>query len=305
MDEAAKSGNYGSFVVSAADLTDVSPELQFNYQGHHIVGLRRTDIDIADSISNNGVVIVGEGNFTFSFAMAGYFQSWTCIISTFANTIDDKDALIFSAYETAKDSCALNQELLLFQKHQVDHIFSEALQSLNVPLLSSASIRAPYQNLKRRISELVTEECILTANSRIESAYDMADTVCISEGIDHHNLENSKISGDLVSRNIWWQCPWKNPGDHKSTAAVLFEFLTQAGSCQQAGGLVCIGIINIYPFCTQYGFADLLSHPQYEFVGYDDRLIRELLLLGYSFQSRYVIDGAEYNHITFIFKRRE
>lgn len=236
--------------------------------------------------------------------MAAYFQSWTGIISTLPVTVDDASALLESGYVLCKETCASNQRLLLLKDQDYQGVFTNFLHGLNLPLLKAPSARAPYQHLKRVMEDLVMAECIQTSTSRIESVFDMADTTCICDSVDPYELEASKVAGDIVSRNLWFQCPWKGPKDQKNTASLLLQFLNQASACQLSGGFVMIGVINLYPYCTQYGLMDMLIHPSYEFMGYDDKLIRELLLLGYSFESRYVIDGAEDSHVTLVFRKR-
>lgn len=303
--ETAKAGGFGPFVVSASSPT-ADATLNFNYQRRDIIGLRKANISLAESMADYGVVIVGEGNFSFSFALAAYFQSWNGIISTVPDAVEDRRALLDSGLSLVKETCEANHRLLLLndQKNVADAI-SSLMQDLKLPLLKAPSARAPYQHLKRSITEKIMEECIQTATSRIEVAFDMADIDCICDSVDPFSLDTSKVAGDIISRNLWFQCPWKAPGDHRSTASLLLDFLNQGALCQQGGGLVMIGVINLYPYCTQYGLMDLLSHPSYEFVGYDDELIRELLLLGYSFQSRYVIDEVEYSHVTLVFRKRD
>jgi hypothetical protein len=298
-----KAYGFGPFVLSASS-TGVDGVLMFNYQRRDVLALRRTIIDLPQTLSDYGVVVVGEGNMSFSFALAAYFQSWNGIISTVPSAVEDSSALLDSGYALCKSTCLSNQRLLLLDEQKAASVFTTMLQQLNLPLLS-APVRAPYQHMKRTIQDLVMEECIQTATSRIESVYDMADSTCICDSVDPFNLETSKVAGDIVGRNLWFQCPWKGPGDHRSTASQLLQFLNQAAACQQGGGFVLIGFINLYPYCTQYGLMDLLTHPDYEFVGYDDNLIRELLLMGYSFESRYVIDGAENSHVTMVFRKRE
>lgn len=302
IDQAARHGEYGGFVVPAAEMAD--DDLKFTYLGNKALGIRCSAIDIAASIAENGVVIISEGNFSFSFSLAAYFQSWSGIISTFPDGVEDHRAVIEEGYITARDSCEANQKLLLLRGRNVEATLSHMMEELKLPLLGPASPSAPYQNFKRRAIELIVDECAQTSLSRIEIAYDMSDTASICDQVHSSTLESSKVAGDLSSRHIWYQCPWKAPTSSQSTAALVIDFLNQAAICQQAGYLVMIGVINLFPYCTQYGLLDIISHPQYEFVGFDKNLIRELLLLGYSFQSRYVIDGAEFSHVTLIFKRR-
>ena len=242
---------------------------------------------------------------SFTFALAAYFQSWNGIMCTLPSSVEDPMSLLDSGYTLSKSTCESNQRLLLLDDRKFGGVFTNLLKDLSLPLVKAPSARTPYQHMKRVMADLILEECIQTACSRIESVYDMADVSYICDSVDPYNLESSKVAGDIVSRHLWFQCPWKGSGDHRSTASLLLQFLNQASTCQQAGCLVIIGVINLYPYCTQYGLTDLLVHPDYEFVGYNDSLIRELMLLGYSFQSRYVIDGAEYSHVTLIFQRRE
>ena len=303
--ETAMAGGYGPYVVSSAS-ADADGILKFNYQRHDVVGLRKTNIDLSDSLLESGVVILGEANMTFSFALASYFQSWNGIISTTAGAVEDPGAVLDSGYSLAKETSDANhRRMLLADKLQVGAVFSTMLEDLQLPLLRAPSARAPYLNLKRAMTDLILEECIQTATSRIEIVYDMADMNCICDCVDPFNLGSSKVAGDIISRHLWFQCPWKAPGDHRSTSSLVLEFLNQSAACQQGGGLVLIGVMNLYPYCTQYGLMDMLIHPSYEFVGYDDEMIRELMLLGYCFKSRYVIDGAEDAHITLVFRKRE
>lgn len=303
--ESAMAGGYGPFVVSSSK-SETEGVVGFNYRRHDIIGLRRSTIELADCLQESGVVIVGEANMTFSFALAAYFQSWNGIISSVADTVEDPSALLESGYSLAKETCESNHRTMLWvDNFKVGSVLSDMLQELNLPLTRAPSARVPYQHLKRAMADLIMDECIQTATSRIEIVYDMADATFICDNVDPFKLDGSKVAGDIISRHLWFQCPWKAPGDHRSTAALLLEFLNQSASCQQGGGLVLIGVINLYPYCTQYGLMDLLIHPSYEFVGYDDSMIRALMLMGYLFQSRYVIDGAEESHITLIFRKRE
>lgn len=303
--ETAKVGGYGAYVVSLNSAAS-DGYTKFNYQRNDFLGLRPTDIDLAHSLAEAGVIIVGESNMTFSFALAAYFQSWNGIISTLSDTVEEPNKLIDSGYSLTKETCEANHRLLLLNdKLAVASAFSTMLEELQLPLLKAPNARLPYQHMKRMMMNLIMEDCIQTSTSRIELAYDVVDANCICDTVDPFDLENSKIAGDIISRHLWFQCPWKAPGNHKGTASLLVEFLNQSAACQQPGGLVIIGVINMYPYCTQYGLRDMLVHPSYEFVGCDDRLIRELMLLGYCFQSRYVIDGAEDCHVTLVFRKRE
>lgn len=298
--DSVKAYGYGRYAVSPSH----DSALKFNYQRKDYIGLLRTDINICSSITEAGVIVLGEGNLSFSFSLAAFFQSWIGIMSTLPNKVEDPRAAITAGYELTKRSCEDNQRLHLLRGQDVDSVLSQMLLDLNLPLLREGTVRAPYQHMKREITNLILQDCVLTGISRIESIYDMADPGIICDDVDPYDLENSKVAGDCFSRNLWFQCPWKGPGDQRSNASYLLNFLNQAATCQQSGRLVMIGVINLFPFCTQYGLMDLLAHPSYEFVGYDDQFIRELILLGYKFQSRYVIDGAEFSHITLIFRKR-
>lgn len=238
------------------------------------MALKHTDRgnDPLSIINKTGVVVIGEGNLSFTFALGAYLmldEPWDVIKSTiYEKSI--KEGFIAKGRETTKKKCKLNFRLLhngedphasdLAEKHErIDEL---------PPLQVHTGVDAEklYATLPPEVLPFLTE-------------FDFC---------------------------LWFQCPWVEyfHAGQESTFDLVGKFLSSAYEVQTPGSHVMVGIMNIFPYVQEYHLEELFSHSQYKFVGYDDSLITEVLHYGYKYQSRMRLNGAELSHITLVFEKR-
>lgn len=219
-----------------------------------------------------GVVIIGEGNLSFSFALGAYLMlddPWDVI----KTTVYEKhvvEGFISKGREIAKKKCKLNYRLLnaghdpnasdLIEKYErIDELPS-------LQMYTGVNAVDLYATLPPEVLPFVTE----------------------------------------FEFCLWFQCPWVDyhSAGEEGTFDLISKFLSSASQVQAPGNHVMIGIMNIHPYVTHYQLLELFSHTQYTFIGFDSSLVTEILYYGYKYQSRMRLNGAEQSHVTLVFEKR-
>lgn len=129
-------------------------------------------------------------------------------------------------------------------------------------------------------------------------------------GVDATNT-NVRVKG----RVVWFQCPWislRSRARGINTATLVRNFLTHMESKQSPGDYLLIGIVNQFPYVTEYGLGELLGVNlsqqyvgQYRFLGADTTLVREILQHGYRHQAIKDIHGQVlHDHVTLVFQKQ-
>ena len=146
-------------------------------------------IDITTLNVLNNIMFVGEGNFTFAYAFAAYFESWDGIVTTTLSNV-------VPSYKNVQTStiagCAQNSVLLILQ--------DLSLQDLSLQDLSSGV----YQKMHTYLNKLL--ELTQPQPLNLNWHPDIDATQLHTEKMDFL-FEKHSIS------SVWFQCPWTQPRD--------------------------------------------------------------------------------------------
>ena len=243
-------------------------QVDINYKNNETAVVNH--VDILGSLlceEKSDVVVFGEGDFTFSTALASRRGSWDGIKSTRYEPISN--ARPRPVYSNVKEEtlqyCISNGRLF---GDASDVILPKVEQVLNLP--------SPPDDTWR---------------------FDV-DATCIPEGL--------QVGGKVA----WFQCPWM-ANEMQNTGRLVADFLEHMGYRQGPGDYSLVGIVNLFPYVTNYmlgellgdGLANTRTH-NYEFLGADQKFVRELLQYGY--HHRGCSDRHYYflhSHITLVFRR--
>uniref|UniRef100_A0AC34RHH5 25S rRNA (uridine-N(3))-methyltransferase BMT5-like domain-containing protein n=1 Tax=Panagrolaimus sp. JU765 TaxID=591449 RepID=A0AC34RHH5_9BILA len=188
-----------------------------------------------------------------------------------------------------------------------DNLHSTKLSG-DVPTVDSTKIltsQTAIQNNKER----ETAEVIL---QRISSILNLPPTLPIpwESGIDAAKM-NLDIGQYHSVKNVWFQCPWRHPGN---TDELLKEFIERFSQIQQAGQKLIIGIVANVVYYYRYELEKIfgpeddsfINKHGYEYLGFDGELIKNILKNGYRHHSD---SGGDLhvilfdNHITIVLKK--
>ena len=227
------------------------------------------------------ILLVGEGDFTFTLAYAACRQSkktsykpWEGITST--------------RYEPVGPV------------GEVQYVGETPVQCKPAPTLSE-----------------VKSVCI-TSHANIIEGFPDPPADAWQYGIDATALPPALTEDQQV---MWFQCPWvlEEPGSFY-TGTLISNFLLNMAAQIQPGVHVCVGIANKFPYVKHYNLEAILGErltasdnstpvlEKYQFVGADCELIEELLKFGYHHRS--VHDNKDIHgiiirsHVTLVFKRK-
>ena len=234
-------------------------------------------------LTKKNVVIVGEGNFTFTVALAAIRKSWSGIVSTRYESVDESNPK--PEFDTVKQECIefcrknhqgrLREKGIAYDDATVDK-YIKAIEKVQQPSLG--------------------EEWLF--------------------GIDATATPDSlAIRGKVVI----FQCPWIPKGPWPETPATLIaSFLSHMSTKQNEGDYVLIGITTYYPYVKNYELEDLLgkglsrrkdSSGMYDFLGADDTFIVEILKHGYHHTSCHAKTDIHKDiitsHIILVFQRND
>ena len=198
------------------------------------------------------IVLVGEGNFTLSIALAALRGSWDGITTTSYRPVDRNFCVpsISDLKLLSIEYAMKNGRELLLQKVEDSYIVDNIRNILDLP-----------------------------------SPKDYAWRFCI----DATNLpEDLPVEGKVV----WFQCPWipgKGPTGESLTYKLIKCFLEHMATKQSQHDYVLIGIANDKIYVGDYELQKLLGEEfsgpvvvkDYSFVGADETLIEKLLRHGY------------------------
>lgn len=222
------------------------------------------------------VVLVGEGNFTFSVAVAAVRKSWEGLISTRYDPIDPVESpkpQFTEAKLKSIEFCIKNGEWLGIDADMIlDNIAS--VMGTGPP---------PEKNWMF--------------------------------GIDATNLPtNSGLN--VQGKVVWFQCPWVKLGTPGSPAMLIADVLEHMASKQSQNDYMLIGIVTFFLYVKEYRLQDLLGENlsnttdksgKYNFRGVDNALVRMILEHGYRHQAcdAFVDIHSQLlkTHITLVFQR--
>ena len=241
-------------------------------------------VTIVESLlTDKNVVIVGEGNFTFTVALAAIRNSWSGIVSTRYEPVDDFNPK--PEFDTVKQEC-----LEFCRKNHQGNLRSKGIA------YDDATVDNYIQAIKAVQQPSLGEEWLF--------------------GIDATATpDNLAIRGKVVI----FQCPWIPQGPWPETPATLIaSFLSHMSTKQNKGDYVLIGITTRFPYVKSYKLEDLLgvglsrgkdSSSMYDFLGADDTFIVEILKHGYHHIScrsdKDIHEDIITFHITLVFRRND
>ena len=114
---------------------------------------------------------------------------------------------------------------------------------------------------------------------------------------------------EVRGKVVWLQCPQNSGRFHID----LKEFVQHMASKQSKGDYLLIGIANYFKYLTHQNLGDLLQvkghylidrdDTMYDFLGFDDKLIGEILTCGYKPHGIDHSDDIRSKHMTLIFRR--
>jgi hypothetical protein len=243
------------------------------------------------------LVIFGEGNFTFTVALAAArrYTHFERLKSEFCGQMTPSDAEIQAG--VAASWHGLTSTRLEDQNHKDVPSFDKVIE-LNTLMIRKNLVYDPM---------LCDEMClnVVSVPPPIKPWL---------YGVDATTIRNpSLIDKDVV----WFQCPWAWPLNE--IPSLLQSFMRQMN--QKEGGILLIGIINDEDCIHAYGLGELglfdgRGFSGYEFMGVDNQLIDDLLMnYGYCYEG---MEGASDNgtiidihrvysdsHVTLIFEKAD
>ena len=264
-----------------ASVASISDSLRIQYAPYG-----NANVPIVDILENlliecmSEIVLFGEGDFTFSVAIAALRgQSWDGIISTSYEARDTEPEFNLVKLKCVQNCAYINGE--------------EFMRSGEIePETILGNIQA-----------------VLNLRQPPEGAWQFR--------IDATNIPNELT---IRKKVVWFQCPWlpgtgnEERNDIERRFKLLRKFLQQMCCRQSQNDYVLIGIANTDPYIQGYGLHKLLGDRLssadcygYNFLGADTTLIKKILQFGYKHQSvvphRKIHKKILHHHATLVFKK--
>ena len=267
-----------------------SRSIEINYADCKVAQVKRASVKAL--FRNEDILLVGEGNFTFTVALAAIRGgSWNGIVSTRyeAETSDNPRPQFAQVKLKCIEFCRTNGKLLGIDDETIKE-YVDAVKGVDPP---------PKEEHKQDSKEEHEEE-------HKEKNWLF--------GIDATNTpEYLTVKGTVVV----FQCPWLPGRDPNGTPATLItSFLEHMSTKQNVGDYVLIGITKQFPYVKSYKLKDLLgddlsnatdSSGKYNFLGADDTFVQEILKHGYHHQSchrKEIHEDIINDHVTLVFQRK-
>ena len=233
------------------------------------------------------VLLVGEGNFSFTLALAAVRGSWDGITATCFNRLSFEDPIAIPFEDPYKDLTYANYWMSL-QLLSVGHCITNSMILDGETPVGLRSILTSIPNIRN---------------------IGIPPQPSIKGGVNC-----TSIPDQLVARIVWFQCPWTP--DRNELGELLQTFLKNSRS-----EYVLIGIANQYPYTLSYKLGslfetDLTRHPNaqiecfdYIYLGADNVFIETILKHGYKHEGchpdRDIHTVIIKDHITLIFQRKK
>lgn len=214
------------------------------------------------------VLFLGEGNFSFSTAIAARRGSWDEICAT----VND---------QVPGNSAALNHKKLLAQ---INNVIKENLTPTKA-LDRIHAIASLKDGNPTRVGEI--------------------------DATDLSGFFNPQATADerrRLRRNIYFQCPWTNPG---SQTSFLNSIITSAANVQRPGNYLYFGLTKHTSYAPQYGLDDVIAHAEalgYERLEDDNSITTVAIAYGYHHHSDSLHDLHDLirpHHYTLCLKKRD
>lgn len=276
---------------------------------HHAV--ERIDL-LSDLLlkERKSVLLVGEGNFTFTVAFAALRQ--------FEDTRERNqhrptephsgsghrvwEGIVSTRYEPAGSE----------SEHQF--VGNDSVRCKPAPVLSEVKLVCITESISyfhhcRRYQP--NNELSLPAdqNHLLERIRCITDLPCVPSSYSwQYRIDARHLPADLVRQCevVWFQCPCSPV--KAETGTLVLDFLVSTARHVAGGSHVCVGITKHPDYVGQYGLEGILQGGEvgewFTPVGADKGLIRKLLEFGYRHEGdsdihHYILDS----HVTLVFRR--
>ena len=267
-------------------------KIKINYADYQTVPVRKMrDTHLREIMMSSSVLLVGEGNFTFTVAFAACRKRWDPMVwnGICATRYEKEDKVPPVSLADAKVTC-----IQTIMEHAND-------------LVKDLDKQDPRYQLVRDEQLRIIEQLVRLPNVPLSQSWQY--------GIDARAL-NSKLVGKYEV--IWFQCPWKEGWKEGSIGKLICSFLLNMVDQISSGCYVCIGIASCFPYTKSYCLEKILGSKlcctkgstevleQYKFKGADDDFIKEILSYGYRHKGVEDIHEDILNtHVTLVFKKKK
>jgi hypothetical protein len=249
--------------------------IDINYAPHKNAKMKREPVE--DLLKDENILLVGEGNFTFTVALAAIRGSW--------------DGLVSTRYEP---------EARYNPRPKFDKVKKQCIRFCrsNGELLDiDDDVIQRYVDAVKRVDEppLQEERWLF--------------------GIDATNTpDDMSVKGKVVMFQCPWLPDGDRKG---TPATLIINFLEHMSTKQDENDYVLIGITKQFPYVKNYKLGDLLgvglsnetdSSGKYKFLGADDTFVLEVLKHGYHHQSchrKKIHKDIIEEHVTLVFQRND
>ena len=254
--------------------------IHINYADHTDGYVRQvTDLDVESLLKDKtiDILLVGEGNFTFTVALAAIRESWKGIISTRyeSETRYNPRPQFDEVQEMCVQFCHENGRLL--QSDGTIHEYVRAVQMVESPPKEIWLFGIDATNIP----------------------------------------ENLTVKGKVVLFQCpWLPDEDSSQNGAPATQRLITDFLLHMSMKQNEGDYVLIGITTKFPYVKNYKLGDLLgkrlsretdSSGRYNFLGADVTFIQEILKHGYNHTSCHkgtsIHEKIISDHLTLVFQR--
>ena len=253
-----------------------STGIHINYGDYKNAQVRQAPVEALFS-RDKDILLVGEGNFTFTVALAAIRGGWNGIVST--------------RYEA---------ETRYNPRPQFDRVKRECIMFCRS---NGESLNIDDDAIQRYVDEVERLDPPPTKENWLFEI-DATDTP-----------ERLSVKGKVVMFQCPW-LPDVDPSETPATHRLITKFLLHMSTKQNKGDYVLIGITKQFPYVKNYKLGDLLgesltsrtdSSGLYNFLGADDTFIQEILKHGYHHTSCHsntsIHEKIISDHVTLVFQR--
>ena len=253
-------------------------ELEINYAGGLTASVKEVDIlrGLLVGEGKSDVVVFGEGNFTFSMALASLRKSW--------------DGITATRYEPAS------------QGNPKPKFSDVKVKTIQYCIVNGEKFGDPSDAILSKV-KMVQK---LPSPPRPDGTWQF--------GVDAtHIPDKLNVRGKVVWFQCPWVTQ-ANEDSGQITGELVAKFLKCMASKQHSGDYALVGVVNDMQVIGEYNLQELLGKNlarghahRYQFLGTDKKFVRELLQYGYQYQTR--VDDHDHvsfldNHITLVFYRQ-
>jgi hypothetical protein len=236
-------------------------------------------LDIKRYMKNckNKVMFLGDGNFSFSTAVAWFRKTWENVQRSDKEIEQGRDTIAVAA---VKQICFLESNSTTSDQQ------TPSRQLGKEPKVKESAVICDTESNDDKDERRLRKQQIEFIRETLRWPRDFMPTVVDATNLPHECSDSKADPESSCSgRALFFQCPWIMNIKVNKTEELLDEFIKSASGIQKSGDLLFLGICVHNDYFTRYGLdntkIDEYSTQGYELLGYDNTFVTKMIKYGY------------------------